>query len=541
MVSVSMVLGLLGGLGIFLIGMQQMAEGLQKAAGDRLRRILELFTSHPVIAVFTGAVVTVLVQSSSTTTVMAVGFVNSGLMTLTQAVGTIMGANIGTTITAQLVSFDIYQLAFPFIAVGAGLNFFSKKRIYRHAGSGFLGFGLLLLGLSTMSEAVYPLRQYQPFLDGLVYLGNNPIFGVLAGMIFTMIIQSSSATTGLVIAFSLQGLINLETGLVLAVGANLGTCVTAGLAAIGANLSARRAALAHFLFNLLGAVLFLVLREPFTTLVMATSPAVTRQIANAHTIFNVANTLILLPLIRPFVNLVRRLLPGEEVVIEAKPKYLDPRMSQSPGAVLAAEKEVLRMAEISISMVEDAVNSFLNGDDKTLDSLAQREVLVNTLEKAITNYLTEQTQGSLNRPQSRKITNMMHVINDVERVADHAINISELTLERVEKNVAISEYAAADITEMRDQVIRIFREAMDAMARNDVAKAQGLIAEDDMIDEMEKRFRVEHIQRLNEGICQTDAGILFLDLISNLERVADHANNIAQSAAGTLYPEEPRS
>ncbi|MGI6641717.1 MAG: Na/Pi cotransporter family protein [Limnochordia bacterium] len=299
--NLSMVLGLLGGLGIFLIGMQQMAEGLQKAAGERLRRILEVFTSNPAMAVVTGALVTALVQSSSTTTVMTVGFVNAGLMTLSQAVGTIMGANIGTTITAQIVSFDIYQLAYPLIAIGAGLSFFAQRRIARHAGTGMLGFGLLLLGLSTMSESVYPLRTYQPFLDALVYLGQNPLLGVLAGAVFTTLVQSSSATTGLVIAFAMQGIIDLPSGLVLIIGANIGTCITAALAAIGTSLSARRAAAAHLLFNLFGGVLFLILREPFAALVQGTSPAVTRQIANAHTIFNVANTVILLPLVKPLV------------------------------------------------------------------------------------------------------------------------------------------------------------------------------------------------------------------------------------------------
>lgn len=535
--NLSMVLGLLGGLGIFLIGMQQMAEGLQKAAADKLRRILELFTSKPAMAVLTGGLVTVLVQSSSTTTVMTVGFVNSGLMTLKQAVGVIMGANIGTTITAQIVSFDIYQLAFPLIAVGAGLNFFSRKRTYRHIGNGLLGFGLLLLGLSTMSDSVYPLRSYEPFVNTLLYLGQKPFVGVLAGMVFTMIIQSSSATTGLVIAFSLQGLINLPAGLAITVGANIGTCITAALAAIGANLSARRAALAHFLFNLFGAILFLVFREPFTAFIGASSASVTRQIANAHTFFNVANTLILLPLITPFVRVVRAILPGEEVELDFKPKHLDPRVSHSPGAIYAAQKEVLRMADIAISMVEDAVNAFLQADAGPIANLEQREELVNELEKAITNYMTEQTQGILDKNLSRKITNILHVVNDIERVGDHAVNISELATERVERHVPISDSAIEDITQMRDSVLRILRDAMEAFAASDVARALDLIQEDEVIDEMEKRFRNEHIKRLNEGICQTDAGILFLDLISNLERVADHANNIAQSAAGTLYPE----
>lgn len=353
-----------------------------------------------------------------------------------------------------------------------------------------------------------------------------------------MVVQSSSATTGLVIAFAMQGLIDLPTGLVLTVGANIGTCITAALAAVGTNLAARRAAAAHFLFNLFGAVLFLIFREPFASLVSGTSSAVTRQIANAHTIFNLANTVILLPLVDPFVKVVRAILPGKEEDIVFRPQYLDPRMSHSPGAVLAAEKETMRMAEVAITMVEDAVNAFIEGDLKPIANLPQREELVNDLEKAITNYLTEQTQGNIDQTVSRKITDLMHVINDIERVADHAVNISELATERVEQGVPLSQEAVTEVGIMRDNVLLILREALAALTAGDAAKARELIARDEIIDEMERRYRQEHIRRLNEGICKTEAGILFLDLISNLERVADHANNIAEAAAGTLYPQE---
>ena len=335
--GVKVVFHLFGGLGIFFLGMQLMSDGLQKAAGARMRRILELFTSRPLTAVLTGAGVTAVLQSSSTVTVMIVGFVNSGLMNLRQALGTIMGANIGTTITAQIVSFDIYALAFPF-GLGALLYFFTRKRLPRYFGKGALGFGLLLLGLSTMSSAVHPLRSYQPFLDLLVMLGRRPILGIIAGAVFTAIVQSSSATTGLVIALAWQGVVDLPAGLAIAVGANIGTCVTALLASMTAGTSARRAAIGHLLFNVFGTVLFIVIRRPFTGLIELTGGSVARQLANAHTLFNVGTTLILFPFLSRFVKLVNALVSGEDEVIEMKPQFLDERMVGTQAPCYRTEK-----------------------------------------------------------------------------------------------------------------------------------------------------------------------------------------------------------
>ncbi|HHT68257.1 MAG TPA: Na/Pi cotransporter family protein, partial [Firmicutes bacterium] len=365
--SVTIIVGLFGGLGLFLLGIQLLGDGLQKAAGDRMRRILELFTSKPIKAVLTGAAVTALLQSSSTTTVMIVGFVNSGLMTLTQAVGTIMGANIGTTITAQIVSFNIYSLAYPLIAVGALLYYFSKRKMKRYAGKGMLGFGLLLLGLSTMSTSVSPVREYEPFLQLLVTIGDRPLLGILAGALFTAVVQSSSATTGLVIAFSWQGIVSLPAGLALIAGANLGTCITVVLASLNAPITAKRVALSHVLFNLSGVLLFVIFRRPFTNLVFATGTTVARQIANAHTFFNVLTTVILFPLLPRFVRLVSSIVPGDDSELEARPKYLDDRLVDTPGALISAQREALRMGTIAVEMVEQAVSAFIHGETTQLD------------------------------------------------------------------------------------------------------------------------------------------------------------------------------
>ncbi len=536
--NIDTVFGLLGGLGLFLYGMQRMAEGLQKAAGDRLRQILELFTSHPLIAVVTGALVTVLVQSSSTTTVMIVGFVNAGLMNLSQAVGTIMGANIGTTITAQVVSFNIYRVALPCVGIGFILNFLCKNRTYRYIGLSLLGFGLLLVGMSTMSESLRPLRTYQPFLDLLVRFGQAPLLGVMAGALFTVLVQSSSATTGLVIAFSMQNLIDLPSGLALILGANLGTCITAQLAAIGASLTAKRAAMAHVLFNTFGVVVFLIVLKPFTDLIFLTSDNVTRQVANAHAIFNIVNTLLVFPFLSRFVTIVQRLVPGEETILECKPKYLDRRMLHSPAALMAATQEVLRMADISLDMLQESFQAFLKGDPKLIENVERKEDVVNDLEKAIITYLTEASHNPLSSKQTRKVTNLMHSVHDIERVGDHSTNIIELAQVRMDHKLGLSAMAEEEIVIMYHKVECIYTKAIELLRNERVDDAKRLIREDDIIDQMERDYRASHIRRLNEGTCHPEAGVVFLDLVSNLERVADHANNLAEAVAGTLLESE---
>jgi len=533
--GVKVVFHLLGGLGIFFLGMQLMSDGLQKAAGARMRRILELFTSRPLTAVLTGAGVTAVLQSSSTVTVMIVGFVNSGLMNLRQALGTIMGANIGTTITAQIVSFDIYALAFPFAGVGAFLYFFSKRKLPRYVGKSVLGFGVLLLGLSTMSSAVNPLRSYQPFLDLLVLLGQKPLLGVLAGAVFTAIIQSSSATTGLVIALAWQGIVDLSAGLAIAVGANIGTCVTALLAGLPAGTAARRAAIGHVLFNVFGTVLFLIFRSPFTGLVQATGASVARQLANAHTLFNVGTSLIAFPFLRYFVKLVTSLVPGEDEVIEMKPQFLDERMVGTPGALLSAQQEVLRMAELAASMVDQAVSAFVQGDLSLLRQIEQREEVVNILEKAITGFLAKANQQSMDVQEARRVVNLMHVVNDVERIGDHAINISELAELRVSEHLELSEAAQRDLQQLYSEVMKMYRGVIEALSQDNAEQAQGIIGLDDVVDDLEKLYRANHIERINMGVCNPEIGVLFLDALSNLERVADHATNIAEAVADIAF------
>lgn len=324
--------------------MQMMASGMQNAAGDNLRKILNTLTSNPYMATLTGLIVTLFLQSSSTTSVMVVGFANAGLMTLSQAVGTILGANIGTTITAQIISFDIKLLILPALGLGAFLNFYSLKRYNRYIGQSILGFGLLFLGLSTMSQAMHPLREYLPFIQMLASFGRVPVLGVLVGALFTAVIQSSSATTGVVIALTLQGLIDTPSSIAIVLGANIGTCITAALASIGTNLTARRAVLAMVIVKILGVVVALLFFRPFIHLVNYTGTTVTRQVANAHTLFNILNVLVVLPFLQPFLRFISKIMQGEEQKIETGTKFLDQRMLKNPSvAIGSARQEILRM------------------------------------------------------------------------------------------------------------------------------------------------------------------------------------------------------
>jgi phosphate:Na+ symporter len=524
------VMQLLGGLALFLYGMSLMASGMQKAAGDRLRKILEFLTSKPIVAVLTGAVATMLVQSSSATTVMVVGFVNAGLMTLKQAVGTILGANIGTTITAQIVSFKVSSLVYPALTIGGLLSMLNSRRLYRYIGQAILGFGILFLGMNVMSQSMEPLRQNQFFIDLMVSFGRTPMLGVLIGALFTAIIQSSSATTGIVIAMTMQGILSLPAALAITLGSNIGTCVTALLASIGTGLSARRAAVAHLLFNVAGVIIALFFFQPFTNLILLTGVSIARQTANAHTLFNIINTILFLPFINQFVAVVSRLVPGEEAVIEMGPKYLDKHLLLTPDIALSGvRQECLRMAALAREMLSDAMQFLVNEDKKIVQHVQQKEDLVDALEKETTVYLAELSQHSLTQEQSQEMSALMHVVNDLERIGDHAQNIIQLAEEKSENRLPFSEQAIEELQEMYEKVDEMLSLSITAFEKNDLLLAGEVVDQDDVVDNLEQSLRQSHISRINEQICFPPSGVVFLDIISNLERIADHVTNFAQS------------
>ncbi len=520
--------GSFGGLGLFLFGIQIMASGMQKAAGDRFRKILEVLTNNPVLGIFTGCVVTMLVQSSSTSTVMVVGFANAGMMNLTQAISVIIGANIGTTVTAQIVSFKVGVIALPAIGIGSLLNFFGRRRYHRYLGQTILGFGLLFLGMTTMSNGLSPLRDNQGFHLLLAQFSRYPILGILFGAVFTAIIQSSSAATGVILALTMQDLIPFQAAVPLVLGTNIGTCVTALLASIGTNVAARRAAVAHILFNIVGVILALVFLKPFTALILETAATIPRQVANAHTLFNVLNTVLFIPFIKQFSRLVCRIVPGEDKKLEFGPKHLDSRILKTPSvAIGAAKQELLRMAGIARDMLSESMQVFLRDDLKRIKHIEQMEELVDGLEKEINVYMAELSQHSLSGAQSKQVAAIMSAASDVERIGDHAENIMQLSELKTEERLPFSSSAIEEITEMYDKVLSMLERAIRAVEQENKELAREVVAGDDIIDEEEKRLRKRHIERINTKKCYPGAGVIYLDLLSNLERVADHANNIA--------------
>jgi phosphate:Na+ symporter len=526
---------LIGGLGLFLFGMQLMASGMQKAAGDRLRRILEILTSKPIVAVFTGVVVTVLVQSSSTTTVLVVGFANAGLMTLAQAVGTILGANIGTTVTAQIISFKVHVLIYPAIGLGAVLNFFGKRRTYKYVGQAVLGFGLLFLGMVTMSSAMEPLREFPLFIDLMTRFGRNPILGVAIGALFTALVQSSSASTGLIIAMTTQNILTLPAAIALILGTNVGTCITALLASMGASLAAKRAAVAHVTFNICGVLVALILFRPFVNLMSGTGADITRQTANAHTIFNIAATVVVLPFFKYFVALVTHIVPGEEVAVEMGPKYLDKRILKTPAvAIGGVRQECLRMATLAREMVGESLKVFIKEDRKLMQYVLQKEGLVDSLEKEITIYLAELSQHSLTFEQSQTVSLLMHTVNDLERIGDHAQNIVQLAEIKMEEGLHFSQRAIDELQAMYEKVDEMMAKAIEAFDNEDEALAREVVEQDDVVDYMERTLRKSHIGRINEKVCVPQSGVIYLDVISNFERIADHATNFAQVVLGEV-------
>lgn len=527
----------LGGLGIFLFGIKYMSEGLQKTAGDRLRTILEKLTANPLLAVLAGALVTTIIQSSSGTTVLTVGLVNAGLLSLRSAIGIIMGANIGTTITSFIIGFKISQYALPIIAVGAVFIFFSKKKTLNYLGQVIFGFGMLFLGLTLMSNGMKPLRSSEVFVHFMETLSDLPLLGVLVGTIFTVIVQSSSATIGVLQGLAESGGITLEQALPILFGDNIGTTVTAALAAIGTSIAAKRAAATHVLFNVIGTLIFLPLLTigifPYVVELIAGSMNIKMQIAWAHGIFNVSNTLIQLPFIGLLAILVTKLIPGEEETLEFGPKYLDSRFLSNPSVALGqAVHELLRMGNLAKEALIDASEYFFTGNEKKSNSALQKEEIINDLDHKITDYLVKLSQSSLSELESNKSTLLLQTTNDIERVGDHVENIVELSQYSHKHKLTFSEEAIKELKNMIDLTTETYQMALDSLENNDEQLAKQVVEHEKTIDQMERDYRKGHLKRLNSRACHGSSGVIFLDIISNLERIGDHSCNIAEAVLG---------
>ena len=526
-------IGIMGGLGLFLYGMNLMGDGLQKSAGSKLKRIIELLTSNVIMGVLVGMVVTMVIQSSSATTVMVVGFVNAGIMSLTQAIGVIMGANIGTTITAQLVSLDVDFLAPVALGIGIVIYMFSNKPKHKNIAEILIGFGILFTGMDFMKEAVKPLAGYQGFTDMLLSFGHHPILGVLMGFAITAIVQSSSASMGMLIALASQGLIPITAALPILYGENIGTCVTSLISSIGASRNARRAAIMHLTFNVLGSMIFMfILSKPIVAIVTAIDPTdAARQIANAHTLFNILNVIVLLPFNKLIVKLALKLVPetkGEQDDDKVV-KYIDDRLIETPSIALAnIVKETLRMGEKSKESLNAAMDGIVDKSKEKIELSFKREKLINELQKSILNYLLKLSKASLNEDSRETVDALFNTVNDIERIGDHAENIAELAKDIVDLEISFSDVGIGELKDMYNKVVSTYTYALEAMRTSNVELACKVIKMEVQVDIMEKSCRANHMNRLNSSSCSIESGVIYLDIISNLERVSDHAVNIAQ-------------
>ena len=528
------IIKLLGGLGLFIYGMKLMGDGLENAAGEGLKKILEKVTKNPIIAVVVGAIVTMVIQSSSATTVMVVGFVNAGIMSLTQAIGVIMGANIGTTITAQLVSLDVDFLAPVALGIGIVIYMFSNKPKHKNIAEILIGFGILFTGMDFMKEAVKPLAGYQGFTDMLLSFGHHPILGVLMGFAITAIVQSSSASMGMLIALASQGLIPITAALPILYGENIGTCGTSLISSIGASRNARRAAIMHLTFNVLGSMIFMfILSKPIVAIVTAIDPTdAARQIANAHTLFNILNVIVLLPFNKLIVKLALKLVPetkGEQDDDDKVVKYIDDRMIETPSIALAnIIKETLRMGEKSKESLNAAMDGIVDKSKEKIELSFKREKLINELQKSILNYLLKLSKASLNEDSRETVDALFNTVNDIERIGDHAENIAELAKDIVDLEISFSDVGIGELKDMYNKVVSTYTYALEAMRTSNVELACKVIKMEEQVDMMEKSCRANHMNRLNSSSCSIESGVIYLDIISNLERVSDHAVNIAQ-------------
>ena len=540
-------LSFLGGFGLFLFGMEYMGEGLQKAAGSKMKNLLGVLTSNPFLGVLVGAAVTAMIQSSSATTVMVVGFVNAGLMSLKQAVGVIMGANIGTTVTAWIVSLGEWTsflkpavLAPLCIIIGVVMINFCKKQGIKHIGQVLFGFGALFLGLDMMGDAAKPLSQLEEMKNLFIVLGNNPLLAILAGAGVTAIIQSSSASVGILQALALVGLVRWDSAIYIILGQNIGTCITAILSSIGASKNAKRAAAMHFLFNFIGSIVFAIVgivAFKFFIPEIGATPIDVTQISIVHTIFNVLNTILLFPFAGLLVVIAEKLIKDGENEGEANElQHLDERILETPSfAVENAVKEVMRMADIAMENTKDAVEALLDKDEKKIEQVFEKEKTINELQRGINHYLIKLSNATLSEEEKAVVTRLFHIVSDIERVGDHADNIAEIADQMVREGLTFSDKAIKELREITDAAIVSFEYAIQGNAFKNPEIAKKTLPLEEQVDKMEAKLRSRHMKRLADETCSPIAGILFLDTLSNIERISDHASNIALSILDENY------
>ena len=524
----------LGGLGLFLYSIKTMGDGLQQAAGDRLRYYIDKYTSNPFLGVLVGIVVTALIQSSTGVTVITVGLVSASLLTLRQAIGIIMGANIGTTVTSFIIGFKLGEYALPLIFLGTMFLFFTKNRTVNNIGRILFGVGGIFYALNLISAGMSPLKDLPQFKEYMVTLGQNPILGVVAGAVITVLIQASSATIGILQGLYAGGFLDLKGSLPVLFGDNIGTTLTVIIAAAGANVSAKRVAASHVTFNVLGTILCLILLGPFTSMIeyfqalLHLSPEMT--IAFSHGAFNVSNTIVQFPFIGALAYFVTKLIPGEDEVVKYEPLYLDEQLiQQAPSIALGnAKKELLHLGNYAVKAFDLSYDYIINSNEKVAEKGHKTEEAINTIDEKLTRYLITLSSEALSQKESEVLTNILDSSRDLERIGDHAealININDY-LQR--KSVQFSNSALEELEDIYRQTSEFVKDALESVENNDLEMAESLIERHEAINKMERVLRKTHIKRLNNGECSTQAGVNFIDIISHYTRVSDHAMNLAE-------------
>lgn len=544
-------LTLFGGLALFIYGMNLMSDGLQKAAGEKMKSILALLTKNPLIGVLAGALVTAVIQSSSATTVMVIGFVSAGLMNLPQAISIILGANIGTTITAQLVAFKIGDYAWAFVIIGFIMFFFlAKKEKIMDVGQVLFGFGVLFVGLNIMGDAMKPLSATPEFADLMLNVADTPVLGVIVGALLTAVIQSSSASIAVLQNLAstagpdgVTSIIGLAGAIPILFGTNIGTTITALLASIGGTINAKRTAIAHTVFNIGGTLLFIWFTPFIAQFIQAISPdgneldVIARQIANAHLSFNVATTIVFLPLIGILVKIVTKLIPDKvELKDPMDAIYLDYNVLEQPfAAIHLATKELVRLAGITAEMLTNSKKAFLGGDMEAYNEVMAKEDHVNHLRDQIINYLSSMfSTETVTEHQARTISGLMHVVADIEHIGDNCENVADFAKEKVDKGYAFSDTAYSEIYQCFDHIDKMLDNSIEALSEGNKDLAKLILRQEDELDAMETEYRVRHMHRLDNKECSPENTVLYMDVIHNIERMGDNCENIAKAVLDDL-------
>jgi len=548
-----MIFGTVGGLGMFLFGMGLMSDSLKKVAGQKIRKLLTALTKRRIIAVLVGALTTCLIQSSSATTVMTVGFVNAGLLTLKQALCVVLGANIGTTFTAWLVSglavFKITSYSLPAIGVGFLMQMLGRTQKIRNVGSVALGFGILFTGIDFMKQGFSPLQDSQQVQQALIWLGRNPILAILAGTLITMLLQSSSATIAMIQILALNGAFGGDWPTVLRIvipfilGDNIGTTITAEVAAVRTSVAARRTARGHTLFNAIGVLYMLPLVwtglfgdiVEWITPFKLTQNTIMVHIAVAHSTFNVFNTFVFLPLISWLEAMVVTLVPAKPQDIIAKPIILEEHLLNTPEiAADQARREIVRMAKVAKEAVNQAVEGLDENDGKKLKLTRKTEDAIDNFQYEITSYLAVLSRKEISDELSVELPVLLHTVNDLERVGDHAVNIVEIAERKIDQKLSFSNSAQTEAVQLKKEVNEMFDYISTALENNDIQAAKSALINEDNLNRMQLDFRRSHVQRMTEGVCSPEAGLIFIDMVDNMEKIGDHLTNIAQAVIGGL-------